>query len=201
MNKLNFDGIEVSKKEFYESKKAVNLKDVEVDKIVVSNKIKRNNETNKVFIGYISDNFEPLCIILPRMSEWTKHFENGGKNMSFKIEDDEVYMKYNSIWNKIKELLDGIKLSSELISDDQYIKSKGKTFSNIIKTLFDGNEIPKERIEYVCIPYIRVDSVLKINKKWYPQVSSEQCKYETKKREMKSFIDYEIDLDSDYESD
>ena len=65
MNKLNFDGIEVSKKEFYESKKAVNLKDVEVDKIVVSNKIKRNNETNKVFIGYISDNFEPLCIILP----------------------------------------------------------------------------------------------------------------------------------------
>ena len=167
----------------------------------MSNKIKRNNETNKVFIGYISDNFEPLCIILPQMSEWIKHFENRGKNMSFKIEDDEVYMKYNSIWNKIKELLGGIKLSSELISDDQYIKSKGKTFSNIIKTLFDGNEIPKERIEYVCIPYIRVDSVLKINKKWYPQVSLEQCKYETKKREMKSFIDYEIDLDSDYESD
>ena len=39
MNKLIFDDVEVRKKEFYE-KKAVNLKEVEVDKIVVSNKIK-----------------------------------------------------------------------------------------------------------------------------------------------------------------
>ena len=45
------------------------------------------------------------------------------------------------------------------------------------------------------------DSVLKIDKKNYPQVYLEQCKYKVKKREIKSFIDYEIDLDSDYESD
>ena len=146
MNKLNFDGFEVSKKEFYESKKAVNLKDVEVDKIVVSNQIKGNYEKSKVFIGYISDDIEPLCIILPQMSGWIKYFENGGKNMSFKIENDEVYFKYNSIWYKIKELFGGIKLSSEIIYDDRYIKSKVKTFSDIIKILFDGNEIPKGRM-------------------------------------------------------
>ena len=29
--------------------------------------------------------------------------ENGGKNMSFKIEDDDIYLKYNEIWNKIKD--------------------------------------------------------------------------------------------------
>ena len=67
--------------------------------------------------------------------------------MSFKIEDDEVYIKYNSIWNKIKESL-GVKFYSEPIYDDSYIKSKVKTFSDIIKTLFDGDEIPKERVEY-----------------------------------------------------
>ena len=55
MNKLIFGDIEVSKKEFYESKKAVNLGEVEVDKIVVSNKIKGNNETSKVFLGYMDD--------------------------------------------------------------------------------------------------------------------------------------------------
>ena len=73
---------------------------IDVNKIVVSNKIKGNNETNKVFIGYlddISDIVTPLCIILPQMSGWIKYFENGWKNMSFKIEDDEVYVKYNSI--------------------------------------------------------------------------------------------------------
>ena len=33
------------------------------------------------------------------------------------------------------------------------------------------------------------------------KVYLEQCKYKVKNREMKSFTDYEIDLDSDYESD
>ena len=73
------------------------------------------------------------------MSGRIKYFGNGGKNMSFKIEDDEVYIKCNSIWNKIKELSDGIKLFGEPIYDDSSIKTKEKTFSDMIKTLFDGN--------------------------------------------------------------
>ena len=43
MNKLIFSDIEVSKKEFYEGKKAVNLREVVANKIDVSTKIKRNN--------------------------------------------------------------------------------------------------------------------------------------------------------------
>ena len=58
------------------------------------------------------------------MSGWIKYFENGGKNVSFKIADDEVYIKYKNIWNKIKELLGDIKFYSELIYDDSYIKTK-----------------------------------------------------------------------------
>ena len=135
--------------------------------MVVSDKIKENNETSKVFIGYtdsISGGVSPLCIILPQMSGWIKYFENCGKNMNFKIEDDEVYLKYNEILNKIKELVSGIKFHSEPIYDDSYIKNKVQTFSEMIKTLFDGYEIPKERIEYACIACISIDSVLKVNK-------------------------------------
>ena len=71
MKKLIFDDIEASKKGFYEGKKAVNLSEVSVDKIVVSNKIKGNNETSNVFIGYMDDIsgiVTSLCIILPQMS-------------------------------------------------------------------------------------------------------------------------------------
>ena len=123
------------------------------------------------------------------------------KNMSFKIEDDSVYLKFNEIWDKIKELLDGLKFYSEPIYYDQYIKTKVKNFSGMIKTLFDGDKIHEERIEHILIACISIDSVLKVDEKYYPQVYLEQCKYKVKKREMKSFIDYEIDLDSDYESD
>ena len=55
------------------------------------------------------------------MSGWIKYFEHGQKNMSFKIEDNEVYAKYNNIWNKIEKLLGGIKLNSDVTYDDQYI--------------------------------------------------------------------------------
>ena len=61
-----------------------------------------------------------------------------GKNMLFKVEDESVYLKYNEIWNKIKELLGGLKFYSEPIYDDSYIKTKVKFFSKMIKTLFDG---------------------------------------------------------------
>ena len=93
----------MTKKGFYEHKKGIMLKDVIVNKIVVSNKIKVNDEISKVFIGYIvDDNVIPLVLLLPVMSGWIKYFENGGKNISFKIKDDEIYVKFNSIWNKIK---------------------------------------------------------------------------------------------------
>ena len=96
MNKLVLGDIEVTKKEFYESKQGIKLKDIIVKNIIVSEKTKGNKKIVKYYIGYIvDDNVIPLILLLPILSGWIKYFENGGKNMSFKIEDDEVYLKYN----------------------------------------------------------------------------------------------------------
>ena len=64
--------------------------------------------------------------------------------MSFKIEDESVYLKYTKIWNKIKKTLN-TKFHSQPIHGGKCIKTKVKTFSSMINTLFSGNEIPKER--------------------------------------------------------
>ena len=71
----------------------------------------------------------------------------------------------------------------------------------MINTLFSGDEIPKERVEYVCVSCISVDLVLRVDRKNYPQVYLEQFRFKMKKKELKNFIDYEIHLYSDYESD
>ena len=134
------------------------------------------------------------------MSGYIKYFENKGKNMSFKIEDENVYIKYNQIWNKIKDLLN-VRLYSEPIYESKYIKPKVKTFNNVINTLFSGNDIPKGKVHYVCIVAICIDSVLKVDKKNYPQVYLQQCKYKMKKRELISLFDDKVNLSSDYESD
>ena len=144
----------------------------------------------------------PLYVILPQTSGYIKYFDNGGKNMPFKFESEDVYLKYAEIWNKIKSILN-VKFHSQPIYDDKYIKTKVKTFKNTINTLFSGDKIPKERIHYVCISAICIDSILKTDKKNYPQVYLEQCKYKIKKRELVNFIDDEVDLSSDdsYDSD
>ena len=95
--------------------------------------------------------------------------------MSFKIEDEYVYLKYSEIWNKIKSILN-LKFHGQPIYDDKYIKIKVKTFNNSINTTFSGDEIPKERIHYVCISAICIYSVLRTDKKNYCQVYLEQCK-------------------------
>ena len=129
---------------------------------------------------------KPLCVILPQMSGYIKYFESGGKNMSFKIEDEDVYLKYNKIWNKMKSILN-VKFHRLPIYDDKYTKTKVKTFKNTINTLFSGDEIPKERVHYVCISAICIDSVLRRDKKNYPQVYLEQCKYKIKKERISNF--------------
>ena len=57
MNELVFGHIEVSKSKFYENKKGIKLKEVEVDTIVISNKVKGNNETKILYWLYGSKSY------------------------------------------------------------------------------------------------------------------------------------------------
>ena len=83
-NTLRFNNIRVNKKEFHKSKQPIDLKSVNVDRIVVSDKFKHIDEGFKYFIGYQEGEIvRLLCIILPRMSGYIKYFENGGKNIFF----------------------------------------------------------------------------------------------------------------------
>ena len=67
----------------------------------------------------------------------------------------------------------------------------------MINTLFSDNRIPKEGNHYICIAAMCIDSVLKVDKKNYPQVNLEQCKHKIKKRKPVDFIDAEVSLSSD----
>ena len=132
------------------------------------------------------------------MSGYIKYFDDGGKNMSLKIEDDNVLVKYNQIWNKIKKML-SIKFHSQPAYDEKYIKNKVKTFNEAVNTIFSDD--PKENIHHICLTAIYIDSVMKADKKYYHQVYLEQCKYKIKKKKMVNFIDVELDLDSNDSDD
>ena len=131
------------------------------------------------------------------MSGYIKYFDNGEKNISFKIEDEGVYLKHTEIWDKIKNSL-SIKFHNQPIYNDKYIKTKVNTFSSMINALYSGNEIPKERNHYICVSAICINSVLRREKKNYLQVYLEQCKCKIKKIELVNFISAEVDFSSDH---
>ena len=132
------------------------------------------------------------------MTRYIKYFENGEKNMSFVIKDNDVLDKYNEIWDKIKGKLN-IKFHSMPVYDEKYIKAKVREFSGVIKTNFLGDEVPKENEHYISIACITIGSFMRMEKKNYLQVYLEECKYRIKKTKMIKFI--EAELESELESD
>ena len=165
----------------------------------MSDKIRHSEEGYKYFISYQENEIiRPLCIILPQMNGYIEYFENGGKNMSLLIKNNKVWERYEDIPNVIKNKVN-IKFHSQPISENKYLKAKVREFDSDIKTNFLGNGLPKENTYYTCIACITTDSIVKMNKKNYPQVYLEECKYKTKKTHTPKFINTE--LESDTESD
>ena len=125
--------------------------------------------------------------------------------MSFVTDHEEVYEKYNEIWEVVRKLLKLLKVKFTVgpVRDDKYLIAKLKIFNGINRTKFTNNAIPIERTSYNFIPVIDIDSVLKIdNKRAYPQAYLEQCKYKLRKRKIVNFIDVKlINEDSENDSD
>ena len=120
--------------------------------------------------------------------------------MSFLIKDDKVWEKYEQIWDVIKNKL-GIKSHSLPVYDKKYLKTKVREYDGAIKTNFLGNDVPKENMHYTCTACITIDSVMTIDKKNYPQVYLEECKYKIRKIQMPRFINTELELDSESDSE
>ena len=83
--------------------------------------------------------------------------------------------------------------------DDKYIKTKIKTYSDIIIKNFRNNKIPKEKVPCKCLSVIMLDSVIESDQKYYPQTFLEECKHVLEKIKFKNYIDEELDSHSDNE--
>ena len=53
--------------------------------------------------------------------------------------------------------------------DDKYIKTKMKIYAGSVITTFHNKAMPKEKAPCKCLSIIMLDSVIKKNKKYYPQ--------------------------------
>ena len=97
---IKFGDIEIEKQEFHLHKEQISIKNIDINKIAVSNKVYFHKKGFKYFFGYKdAKKIRPLCIFLPKMTAYRKDFDET-KYMSFLIKNDELLEKYNKIWKK-----------------------------------------------------------------------------------------------------
>ena len=70
-----------------------------------------------------------------------------------------------------------------------------------MNTNFQNKKVPKRDSSYKCLSLIMLDSVVRVGKKYYPQVFLEECKYVKRKNKMVNYVNDDIDITSSDEND
>ena len=127
------------------------------------------------------------------MTGYAKKF-NENVTMSFRVNNKQLLKNYNKMWEKIEKLM-RIDFESKPVygDDDKYIKTKIKIYAGSMITNFHNKKIPKEKAPCKCLSIIMLDSVIKANKKYYPQTLLEECKYIQVKIKIENHIDGDLE--------
>ena len=136
------------------------------------------------------------------MIGYVKCFDSN-KTMSFMVTDKKLLKRYTKILEKVSSLMNKESDSESVHGDnDKYIKTEIKSYRDHVNTNFHGKKIPKENASNKCLSLIMLDSVIRVNRKYYPQTLLEECIYEIKKTKMENIINDNLDpSSSDNETD
>ena len=73
---IKFGDTEIEKQKFHQHKGPISIKNIDINKIVVSSQVPFGKKEFKHFIGYKdAKKIKPLCIFLPKMSAYRKNFD------------------------------------------------------------------------------------------------------------------------------
>ena len=91
---INFDNKKIKKSDFYKNKTAVQIDNINVNKILVSKQEPYGTKNAlKYFIGYIdNDVIRPLCLRLSQMAGYFKKF-NENATMSVRVNNKQLTKK------------------------------------------------------------------------------------------------------------
>ena len=187
---INFEDKKINEINFYKNKKLFKIEDIDINNILVSKKESYGKKNSlKYFIGYNDDDIiRPLCVRLPPMIGYVKFFDSNN-TMSFKVSDNN---------NLLSIIFDSEPVYGD---NDKYIKTKIKLYGDKINTNFQSKKISKVNASYKCLSLIMLDSVIRANKKYYPETLLEECKYEIKKKKMENLINDDLNPSLSDESD
>ena len=180
---LKFSQKEVTTKDFYRQRQITDLFTIDINKVVISDKVLRNNGKDCCYIvGYQVDRrtLKPLFIKTPKnifSSGVSQYDKNSAYTISFNVSEEKEWVpQYKKILNDVESQLFE-KMTTEIIkSEGRYVNGKLKTWKERIKTNFHGQDVPYN-MYCNATAVLKIDSVYKQGKNYHPQVYVEECKY------------------------
>ena len=132
-----------------------------------------------------------------KMNGYINIFDENKITMSLMVKDKQLLENYNKIWKKTERLMSMNFNSKTAYGDDndKYIKTKIKTYIDIIITNFHNKKMPKEKVPCKCLSIIMLDSVIESDEN-YSQAFLGECKYVQEKIKFENYTDEELDSDS-----
>ena len=106
--------------------------------------------------------------MLSKTSAYVKSYDQQTKWMYFLIEDDDLLEKYSAIWEKVSADIKN-KFDSEPVYNKIFLKTIIKSHGGEVTDFYD-EKIPKLDSNYTCLAVNSLDSSLKKDGKYYPQV-------------------------------
>ena len=113
--------------------------------------------------------------MLPKTSAYVKSYDRQTKWMYFLTEDDDLLEKYNIILDKVSADIKK-EFDSEPVYSKNYLKTKIKSCDDEVTDFYD-KKVPNLESNHTCLAVINLDSALKENDNYYPQVFLKECKY------------------------
>ena len=119
---------------------------------------------------------------------------NKNVTMSFRVNKKQLLKNYDKIWENIEKAM-SIDFESKPVysNDEKYIKTKIKIYAGTVIANIYNKKMPKEKAPCKCLSIITLDSVIKTNKKYYPQNFLEDCKYIQEKIKIESNINEDLE--------
>ena len=104
------------------------FKDLDIEKVLVSNKISLGEKNYKYFIGNLHNDHKvkPLHMMLPKTSAYLKSYDGQTKWMYFLIEDDKLLEKYNTISDKVSADIKK-EFDSDPVNNKEFLNTKIKS--------------------------------------------------------------------------
>ena len=153
---IKFDDTEIEEYKFHQNKSLILINDIDINKIVVSNKLPFGKQDFKYFVGYKdSEKIRRFCIFLPQMIIYKRSFDEN-RRIYFLIKKEKVFIKYMENLQKVRNIIKN-KFNRKLIYSKRYLKAEKKVNT-------------KGGSQCFYAPVILIDSIYSKNENCYPKV-------------------------------